>query len=110
MSFRVYLTEQAKLDIARNADWWANHHCVDQAVGWAITIEKQLATLAEMPTRFAVAPENMHFPFELRQQPVGVGAVKTYRALFRIVGKEVHVLAIRAAQQDTVRPDDLSGE
>ncbi len=32
MTFRVIIFPQAQRDIDRNADWWADHHSVEQAV------------------------------------------------------------------------------
>lgn len=107
MKFRVFVTKRAKADIDRNAAWWANHHSVEQAVAWVVAIENQLKTLAEMPRRFSVATENDHFKYELRQQPIGLGSTKTYRALFTIVDDEVRVLAIRAAEQEEIQPTDV---
>ena len=38
MTFRVIILPQTHRDIDRNADWWADHHSVEQAVRWADTV------------------------------------------------------------------------
>lgn len=35
MTFPVVLLPQARPDIDRNADWWAEHHSVNEALRWS---------------------------------------------------------------------------
>jgi len=105
--FRVVVHPQAKEDIARNANWWANHHSLDQAIAWVDAVDEQLQSLEERPERFGVAEENEHFPYEIRQMPVGVGSRRTHRAIYIIREEEVQVLTVRRGDQDTVRVSEL---
>lgn len=38
MTFRVSILPQARRDMDRNADWWAEHHSVEQALRWSDAI------------------------------------------------------------------------
>lgn len=49
MTFRVNILPQARVDIARNADWWAAHHSVEQAIRRTDTIYDQIETLGDFP-------------------------------------------------------------
>ncbi len=107
MTFRVTITPQAREDIDRNSDWWASSHSVDQALRWSDTIFDQIETLAELPESHALAIENEDFPFEIRNKLVGLGRPRRYRAIFTIRENRVLVLAVRAAEEDRLAPDDV---
>jgi hypothetical protein len=62
-----------------------------------------------MPERHSLARENDEFPFELRQQLLGIGRRKSYRALFTIRESTVHVLEVLAAEQEDIKVSDLLG-
>ncbi|MCA9116671.1 MAG: type II toxin-antitoxin system RelE/ParE family toxin [Planctomycetaceae bacterium] len=49
MTFRVVVLSQARRDIDRNADWWAEHHSVEQSVQWSDAVYDQIETLADFP-------------------------------------------------------------
>lgn len=107
MTFTVRYTDQAAADVFRNAQWWAKHHSVDQALRWEATIEQQILTLKEFPLKHALAPENAEFPYEIRQLLVGVGSRPSYRAVYTVVDDVVHVLAVHRAAQDRLTPDQI---
>ena len=65
--FRVIIHQQAKEDISRNANWWADNHSIDQALSWIDTVEKQLQELSQNPHRFGFADENSLFQYEIRR-------------------------------------------
>lgn len=85
MKFRVSILPQARRDIDRNADWWAEHHLVELALQWSDADHVQLETLAEFPERNGLSAENVEFPHVIRDKLVGLGARRSYRAVFTIV-------------------------
>ena len=107
MSFSVRYTDQAAADLFRNAHWWAEHHSLDEALAWEAAMETQIATLAEHPTRHALAPENDDFPFEIHQKLIGLGSRPSYRAIYTIHGDTVFVLAVHRGTQDRITPEEI---
>lgn len=107
MKFRVSILPQARRDIDRNADWWAEHHSVEQALQWSDAVYDQLETLAEFPERNGLSAENGEFHYVIRDIFVGLGSRRGYRAVFTIKGNTVFVLSVRRAAQDTLRPSDV---
>ena len=107
MKFRVPILPQARGDVDRNADWWADHHSVEQALRWSDAIYGQLETLRDFPDSHSLAAENDQFPYEIREKLVGLGSRPGYRAVFTIKDDEVFVLTVRAAEQDRLRTDDV---
>ena len=109
MKYDIVLAAQARKDILRNAEWWAENHSPDQAIAWFDSIYAQLESLREMPERFPIAPENGSIEIELREMPLGVGRRPSYRAVFTIKPEplEVHVLTVRRASQDAVATKDF---
>ena len=105
MTFRVTILPQARDDIDRSADWWAQHHSVEQALRWSDAIYDQLKTLQEFPDSHSLASENEEFPYEIREKLVGLGSRPGYRAVFTI--KDGEVLTVRAAEQDRLTTDDV---
>src|SRR5688572_16660046 len=45
MKYRVLISPQAMGDVDRNANWWAEHHSVEQALRWANVVYDQLEAL-----------------------------------------------------------------
>lgn len=110
MNFNVIVLPQALDDISRNASWWAENHSLEQARKWATAIRGQLETLRTMPERFAIAPENAKCSAEVREQPLGIGPRKMYRAVFTIRDESVFVLAVRAGEQASIETDEVEVE
>ena len=104
MTLEVLIEQPAHASIERNAVWWATNRSVDEAMAWKEAIYEQLEDLRTMPERHGPAHENNEFPFGLRQKLMGIGARKTYRALFTIRDNTVHVLEFLAAEQDDWKP------
>ncbi len=105
MRYTVVVTPRAEEDIYRNAAWWAEHHSLEQAIEWQNAIYAQLKALKEMPERCPLAAENPNHQDELRQLLVGLGNQRSYRAIFTIVDREVHVLTVQRGAQDTATLD-----
>lgn len=61
----------------------------------------------KLPERFAGAPENGLFKYEIRQILVGVGSSKSYRAIYTVSDKSIHVLTVRRAEQDAIIRSEL---
>jgi len=69
---------------------------------WYRRFRESVDSLKAFPQRCGSAPEATQLQMDLRQL-----IVRSYRALFTIVGDRVHVLSIRSPGQDAVGPDDL---
>lgn len=108
MSWTIVISEQAHLDIERNAVWWAGQHSTRQALAWQEMVYQQLAEIAHMPESYPLSPENGLIPVEIREKEVGLGR-GGYRAIFTMLGTEVRILAVRRAAQDVLRGTDLEG-
>ncbi len=107
MTFRVFVLPQARGDIDRNADWWAEHHSVEQALRWSDAIYDQIQTLTDFPESNSLSAENDDFPYEIRYKLVGLGSRPTYRAVFTIKDDTVFVLTVRRSAQDVLRPGEV---
>lgn len=107
MTFRVSILPQARRDIDRNADWWAEHHSVEQALRWSDAVYDQIETLAEFPESHGLSAENGEFPYEIRDKLLGLSPQPSYRAVFTIKNDTVYVLTVRRSAQDVLRPDDV---
>jgi plasmid stabilization system protein ParE len=107
MSFEVINTARAEADILRNAHWWAEHHSEPQAAVWVDTLRQQFRTLAEMPERFSLAPENEQFAYEIRQMLVGPGSKPSYRAIYTILDQRVLILTVRRGAEAPLQVEDL---
>jgi plasmid stabilization system protein ParE len=107
MIFRVTVLPQARRDIDRNAEWWSDHHSLDEALRWSDAIYDQLATLALHPEICGLSAENDDFPYEIRDKLVGLGSRPSYRAVFTIQADVVYVLTVQRSAQDAIRPGDV---
>ena len=107
MKFTVSILPQARQDIDRNADWWAEHHSVDEALRWTDAIYDQIATLTEFPESHSLSAENDDFPYEIRDMLLGLGSRPSYRGVFTIQGDTVYVLTVRRGAEDVIRPRDV---
>lgn len=94
MAFRVELTPQAEKDAEVILKWLIAEQAGDTGRRWFARLKKAIASLAELPSRCEIAPENASVPFEMRQLLYGQKP-HLYRILFTIEGDVVHVLRIR---------------
>lgn len=65
-----------------------------------------MISLEQDPARRPLAPENDHFPYELRQLNYGLGSQATHRAVFTIRDNVVLILRIRHLAQHTLLEED----
>ena len=107
MTFRVIILPQAHRDIDRNADWWADHHSVEQAVRWSDKVYDQISTLASFPESNGLSSENDGFPYAIRDKVVGLGSRPGYRAVFTIQGQYGLCPDRPASRSEYLRPDQV---
>lgn len=110
MNYTVVVTDPARESLLESLKWWKENRSVDQAYRWYLGFYKQLETLASMPQRCPLARENDRFSDELRELHYSLGKGVTHRAIFRIDGNKVRVLAVRHASQKDLTVDDIDGE
>jgi plasmid stabilization system protein ParE len=109
MSYRVFITSRAKLQLTQSAMWWAENRSLEQAASWLDGFEQVIAGLSTNPERFGLARENeiYNLPHPVRQLLYGLGKKATHRAVFEVRGDTVYILAIRHLAQDDVALEDL---
>ncbi len=76
---RIQITEPAKADIEQAFSWWSENHSRDQGVEWYERIFDAIATLARMPERCPLVPEQALSVAGIRQLLFGVGKHPTHR-------------------------------
>ena len=106
MKYTVIITDPARDQLLANARWWEENRSIEQAIRWYDGFREALKSLANSPENHRLARENDLFDDELREFYYGVSR-RTHRAIFRIDGHIVRVLAVRHLAQDDIRPDDL---
>jgi plasmid stabilization system protein ParE len=94
MAFRVEVTPQAEQDADAILEWLLSQHAGEAGIRWFLRLREAIDSLAEMPGRCALAPENASVPFEMRQLLYG-RKPHVYRILFTVEGDVVYVLRIR---------------
>ncbi len=107
MSYGLVILPQAKADVRRNAEWWAHHHCPEQAAIWLDTVQSQIESLIVFPESHSLSAENDEFPYEIRDKLLGLGPRPSYRAVFTVKGDTVYVLTVRRSAQNLLRPSDV---
>jgi plasmid stabilization system protein ParE len=94
MALRVKLTAQADYDLDLILERLLARQAGDAGVRWFRKLKDAINSLAEMPERCMVAPENSEFSFEVRQLLYGPKPHQ-YRVLFTVEADTVVVLHIR---------------
>jgi plasmid stabilization system protein ParE len=107
VKYRLTILPQAKADVRRNAEWWAQHHSPEQAARWLDSIQTQLESIVDFPESHSLSAENDEFPYEIRDKLLGLGSRPSYRAVFTIKDDTVFVLTVRRSAQDVLRPSDV---
>jgi plasmid stabilization system protein ParE len=92
MAFEVRTTLDAEQDAAAILDWLMARHAGETGLRWFL--DEAIASLAELPHRCKLAPENKSFPFDVRELHYGQRP-HVYRILFTIEDNIVYVLHIR---------------
>jgi plasmid stabilization system protein ParE len=102
MTFRVETTAAAEEDADAILGWLLSEGAGETGMRWFAALQDAIASLAEMPTRCPLAPENAVFPFEVRQLLYG-RKPNAYRILFTIEDKTVYVLHIRHGRRQPLK-------
>lgn len=103
MNYRLIIQPPAIVDLDEAYDG-IRQRAPEAAARWFNGFVDALETLRSFPERCALAPENEYFEQEIRQFLYGRrGGV--YRALFTIVGDEVHVLHVRHGARRPFKPE-----
>ena len=63
MTFRVSISQEAEREDGATLEWLLSGHAGETGLRWFEGLEKAIATLAEMPERCSIAPENEEFAF-----------------------------------------------
>ena len=103
MVFHVETTAQADADSRAILEWLIGNYAGDAGVRWFRELERAIKSLENSPQRCALAPENLAFPFEVRQRLYG-HKPHIYRILFTIVDNVVFVVQIRHGRRRTPAP------
>lgn len=98
MKFRVVIQPQAAQDVRRQFEWLRDRS-LDGAKSWYGAWLRTVDRLSRDPRLFGSAPESAYLSFEARQVTFRTRSGRSYRAIFTIVGDEVHVLHVRGPGQ-----------
>ncbi len=107
MSYRVLLTHEAQQQLLDSACWWSEHRSTEQALRWLDNFEAAIRALADNANRQPLAHESDRLDYPLFNLLYGVGQRRTHRAVFRIRGTVVEVLAIRHLAQRDLTSNDI---
>jgi plasmid stabilization system protein ParE len=102
MTFRVETTVEAEQDADNILAWLLSEHAGETGIRWFAALQDAVASLAELPLRCPLAPENAVFPFEVRHLLYG-RKPHVYRILFTIEDQTVYVLHIRHGRRQPLR-------
>jgi plasmid stabilization system protein ParE len=94
MAFRVKQTAEADHDLDVILEWLMTRQAGETGLRWLDGLKETIGSLSELPHRCSLAPENVVFPFEVRQILHG-RKPHQYRMLFTIDADMVIVLHIR---------------
>jgi len=65
MAFRVETTRESERDAEAILEWLFSQDAGDTGIRWFLALEDAIASLATIPARCPLAPENADFPFEV---------------------------------------------
>jgi plasmid stabilization system protein ParE len=94
MAYRVRATPKAKRDLDGILQWLLEREAGAHGLRWFRGLRDAVASLAQMPRRCRLAPEDEVFPYEVRQLLYG-NRPHLYRILFTIEADTVVILHIR---------------
>jgi plasmid stabilization system protein ParE len=97
MTYYVLIQPQAEAEIEA-AYLWKRDNAPQAAARWFAGIVDAINALDQFPARCLLAPENEHFPQEIRQLLYGPRH-DVYRILFTIQNDTVYVLHVRHSAQ-----------
>jgi plasmid stabilization system protein ParE len=103
----VIVRPQAQAQLREAAEWWADHHSLEQAERWFDEIAVAIERIGDDPRRYPKINEPGGWGIEVREMLFGVGRRPTHRVLFTIRPEMVYVLSVRHVSQAPLGPDDL---
>lgn len=101
MKYNVQVEPTAQRDIQLAYDWGKEKWGASQANKWSRELAKAIRSLAELPERYPLAPENDEFKVEVRQM-----TFQRYRILYTIKNETVAVLHVRGAYIGEQTPEE----
>lgn len=102
MTHPVFLSLAARQQLEAAAEWYRERSGSTQvAENWHSGFVAAINSLGQNPLRCGIIAESRRFPFELRELLYGSGRRRTHRAVFRMIGDTVEVIAIRHALSAT---------
>jgi len=101
----VHITDTAFREIEAAYDWLEERNPF-AAEKWKVVLLEAIDKLADHAHRYPLAHESEWYPGELRELLMGQRR-GTYRILFEIVGKVVHVARVRHSAQDFLKPEEF---
>ena len=104
MTYRVIIQPNAEAEFDAAYEYRAAH-APQAAARWFAGMVEAIHPLEHFPARCPLAPENGHFPEEIRQLLYGTRR-DVFRILFTVRGDEVHVLHIRHGAQRYVHQEE----
>lgn len=108
MKYRVVIQPGAEAEVA-DAFAYIHARSPANAERWLRALYALIETLETMPGRCGLGRESAAFEQEIRQLLYGKRHHK-YRVLFTVHNDEVHVLHVRHAARDAIRPDEAENE
>jgi plasmid stabilization system protein ParE len=93
MAFHVKQTAQADYELDLILEWLLTEEAGETGLRWFRRLQEAILSLSEFPTRCLLAPEDAHFPFDVRQLVYG-RKPHLYRVLFTIEAETVVILHI----------------
>lgn len=96
MTYHVITLPGAEEEIVEAAAWISRQTDTDTAADWIAGLQTAMASLAQLPFRCPLAPENDRFEREIRQLLHGRGR-QQYRILYTVQGEAVFILHVRHA-------------
>ena len=106
--FRVRYTARARQQLREHL-LWVRERSEKGYETLRDRILEAVESLAEEPESHAPAPESASVGFTVRRLLVGKRRGQ-FRILFRVIGEEVYVLAVRRGLQDLLPPEMLESE
>jgi len=103
MKYAIIIEEPAAQELDEAFLWSCAIRSLPQAEKWFVGLLDAVASLSQFPKRKPLAPENDAFDEEIRHHLYGRGRGQ-YRILFTIKGKAVHILHIRRATMQPLKP------
>ena len=105
MTYRVVIMPRAERDLTATYHY-IQHQAPRAASDWLKRARKAADSLAHLPERCSLAPENASASQTIRQLLFGSGPRGTYRFLFTVDQQTVYVLHVRHGSMLPLSPEE----